>query len=356
MVWIHGGGFSYGDGSKQLQGPKYLVRHGIIVVSINYRLGPYGFLCLDIPEVSGNQGLKDQVLALRWIRNNIESFGGDVNKITVYGESAGAASVEFHLASENEKLFQQAILSSGAIFGEWTISDMDNSVPLKLAAELGFDTDNVRDALDHLKNMDVVRVIEAARQFGMMSGCIENKFNGVEGFLHVHPFSLNILPKADNTPIITGYNSDEMLISYANTPEESFPNLDPFRNFARGLPDEEEVYNLFRRFYIGDVPITSNVRRELTDFNSDYTFNHATHRSLNRFLDSGSKVYYYIFSYSGGRNLVKVRTNVTVGGAAHADELGYVFDMGSLSGLGEANDYLVLDRMTMLWANFVKYG
>ncbi|CAH4033058.1 acetylcholinesterase-like [Pieris brassicae] len=357
LVWIHGGGFSFGDGTKRQQGPKYLVRHNVIVVSINYRLGPFGFLCLDIPEVSGNQGFKDQTIALRWIRENIESFGGDPNHVTAYGESAGAASVEFHIASENEQLFQGAILSSGAIFGRWTIGEIDNSIPLKIAKSLGLTTDNVQTALDFLKGQDVQRVIGASREFGMLSGCVERKISGVEGFLNVHPFTLDRLPKVENMSIITGFNDDESLASFINTPEESFPNLDPFRNFADNfVEDKDEVYNYIRRFYIGDQSITSNVRRDLIDFTSDQSFNHPSHRSLKRFLVSSQNVYYYIFSYTGGRNMVKVRMNITEGGAAHADELGYIFDMGELIGLGNEEDYLIVDRMTEMWANFVKYG
>ncbi|XP_045526794.1 cholinesterase-like [Pieris brassicae] len=356
LVWIHGGAFINGDGTKRLHGPKYLVRHNIIVVSINYRLGPFGFLCLDIPEVSGNQGFKDQTIALRWIRENIESFGGDPNHVTAYGESAGAASVEFHIASENEQLFQGAILSSGALFARWTIGEIDNSIPLKIASSLGLSTDNVRTALEFLKGQDVQKVIGASTGFRLLAGCVERKFSGVEGFLTVHPFTLDTLPKVRNMSIITGFNDDESLGFVISTQEESVPN-DPFRDFAEEfLEDKEEVYNYIRRFYIGGQSITSNVRRELIDFASDDSFNHPCHRSLKRFLVSTQNVYYYIFSYTGGRNMEKVRMNITEGGAAHADELGYVFDIGDLRGLGNEEDYVMVDRMTEMWANFVKYG
>ncbi|CAK1554318.1 unnamed protein product [Leptosia nina] len=359
LAWIHGGGFQNGYGGKVLYGPKYLVRHDIIVVTINYRLGPYGFMCLDVPEVSGNQGFKDQTLALRWIRENIGAFGGDPSKVTIYGESAGAASAEFHMASENEVLFQQAILSSGAIYGGWTIGQIDNNGPINLAARLGLQTDNVRDALAHLKTVDPIRVVqESSFVPNRFTGCVERRFSSVEGFLHTHPFTMTTLPKAENISIITGYNDQEMLMSFINTPEDAFPNLDPFMNFARGYPEDQmdSVYNSVRRFYIGDVNITADLRWNLIDFNSDQMFNHPSHRSLDRFLLTGSKTYHYIFSYTGGRNMVKVRMNVTEGGAAHADELGYVFDMQPLSGLGSAADLVTVDRVTMLWANFVKFG
>lgn len=105
MIHIHGGGFSIGFAGRFAYGPSFLVKHDVILVTLNYRLGPYGFMCLHTPEVPGNQGLKDQLIALRWIRDNIESFGGDANVITVLGGSAGARSIDLHLLSRHEKLF-----------------------------------------------------------------------------------------------------------------------------------------------------------------------------------------------------------------------------------------------------------
>lgn len=104
LVWIYGGRFNRGFSGRYLYGPSNLVRHDIILVTLNYRLGPYGFMCLDNPEVLGNQGLKDQQIAIKWVNDNIDAFGGDANKITLFGESAGAASVGMHLHQE-EGLF-----------------------------------------------------------------------------------------------------------------------------------------------------------------------------------------------------------------------------------------------------------
>lgn len=89
MFWIHGGGFTEWSGNDNLFGPDFLVEQKVILVTINYRLGVFGFLSLDTPDYSGNMGMKDQQLALKWIHENIEQFGGDTKRITVFGESAG---------------------------------------------------------------------------------------------------------------------------------------------------------------------------------------------------------------------------------------------------------------------------
>jgi acetylcholinesterase len=118
MVWLHGGGFFAGSGNAEMYGPEFLLDHDVIVVTINYRLGTLGseficaqakekiiaicnlgFLNLGTQEVSGNFGLKDQVAALKWVKNNIQSFGGDPNNVTLFGESGGGTSIHYLLIS-----------------------------------------------------------------------------------------------------------------------------------------------------------------------------------------------------------------------------------------------------------------
>jgi carboxylesterase type B len=115
MVWIHGGSFSSGSISIPFyDGSVLAANNDVIVVSINYRLGIFGFLYADETDMSGNYGLYDQVLALKWIKNNIKSFGGNPNNIVIFGESAGGISIGYHMISPlSEGLFSRAILQSG---------------------------------------------------------------------------------------------------------------------------------------------------------------------------------------------------------------------------------------------------
>ena len=99
MVYIHGGAFITGGGSSSTFGPAYLVENDVVVVTFNYRLGALGFLATEDKAATGNMGIKDQILALKWVQNNIAAFGGDPNKVTIFGEDAGAASVSIHLMS-----------------------------------------------------------------------------------------------------------------------------------------------------------------------------------------------------------------------------------------------------------------
>lgn len=124
LVYIHGGGFTGGCGhEKHFDGPVW-AKKGVVAVTINYRLGPMGFVCL--PELtdeaghSGNYGLFDQLAAIRWVRDNISAFGGDKDKITIMGQSAGAMSVQHLCQSElSDGLFRSAVMSSGVALGSF---------------------------------------------------------------------------------------------------------------------------------------------------------------------------------------------------------------------------------------------
>ncbi|KAK6180133.1 hypothetical protein SNE40_012338 [Patella caerulea] len=122
MIFIHGGGFIFGDG-KVMNGEKLTAYGKLITVSINYRLGPLGFLNTGDDTVDTNNGLRDQHLAIKWVKDNIESFGGDPNSITLFGESAGSGSVMYQaIYPENEGLFQRAIAESGSANSFWAIT------------------------------------------------------------------------------------------------------------------------------------------------------------------------------------------------------------------------------------------
>lgn len=121
LFFIHGGawGLGAGDMDNYLYGPDRFMDKDVIVVTINYRLGAMGFLYLE-NAVPGNMGLKDQSMALRMIRANAKSFGGDPNRITLMGESAGAASAQFHLLNkESKKMIAGAIGQSGSVLSPW---------------------------------------------------------------------------------------------------------------------------------------------------------------------------------------------------------------------------------------------
>ncbi|ESP00050.1 hypothetical protein LOTGIDRAFT_113227 [Lottia gigantea] len=129
MIWIFGGGFFAGTPTLEVYDGKYLAAHSdVIVASINYRTGPLGFLYMGTQAAPGNMGLLDQQLALRWIFRNIELFGGDKSRITLFGESAGAASAGYHsLSSGSFDFFNRSIMMSSAVPVYWTLTSNDTA-------------------------------------------------------------------------------------------------------------------------------------------------------------------------------------------------------------------------------------
>lgn len=127
MVFIHGGGYYAGGIDNLLYGPDFLVEKDIVLVTLNYRLNAFGFMSLGSAEYPGNMALKDQQLALRWVNKHIAQFGGDPQKVTLFGESAGGSSVHLQmLTKSSERFFQRAILMSGTAANFWAVSQQSN--------------------------------------------------------------------------------------------------------------------------------------------------------------------------------------------------------------------------------------
>ncbi|CAG2177705.1 unnamed protein product, partial [Oppiella nova] len=135
MFWIHGGGLN--GGSVELYNGSVLATNDVVVVAVNYRLGWFGFIYGDREDAPGNVGFYDQLLALKWVRENIHQFGGDRDRITIFGESAGSWSVSAHVLSPLTRgLFRRAIMQSGSILGNKDRDPVNKTEALNMAKEL----------------------------------------------------------------------------------------------------------------------------------------------------------------------------------------------------------------------------
>ncbi|PNF29114.1 hypothetical protein B7P43_G12621 [Cryptotermes secundus] len=166
MVWFHGGGFVSGAGS--FYGPEHLLDEDIVLVTVNYRLGPIGFLSTGDAAAPGNFGLKDQVAALRWVHDNIEMFGGNPDSVTLFGESAGGSSVHYHMLSPLSRgLFHRGISQSGTALCTWALAANGSSSyqAKKLAKLLDCPTSPTADLVDCLRTKDARDIIATDKQF-----------------------------------------------------------------------------------------------------------------------------------------------------------------------------------------------
>lgn len=222
FVHIHGGGFVIGSNSyERTSRPTYLMDYDIVYVTMNYRLGALGFLSTGTSDAPGNAGFKDQVLALKWIQDNIERFGGDPNKVTISGHSAGGMSVVLHMVSPMSKgLFHGAIPLSGSSTAQLKIENDQYLLTQKLADFLKCDINKSRsEVVDCLREFSAYNL---TRLSGVYSGCggspiltflpvIESDF-GQTRFLIEDPVKTILNDEWNKVPVITGIAQDEFAV------------------------------------------------------------------------------------------------------------------------------------------------
>uniref|UniRef100_A0A1I7Y4Z0 Carboxylic ester hydrolase n=1 Tax=Steinernema glaseri TaxID=37863 RepID=A0A1I7Y4Z0_9BILA len=212
LVFIHGGGFEFG--SSHFYGYKNIsenfVSEGIVFVSINYRLSALGFFSTGDHVISGNLGLWDQTLALHFVQEAIAGFGGDPDRVTIIGESAGAASVSaLTLSPHSNQLFQQAIAMSGSIYAVWAVSNVTDVQSARLAEALGCSGTST-EVHDCMKTKTVEQILDGIEKIGpareeYMGLIFTPRWDG-----EFFPFDFDTLLKsAPKIPLITGVSDTE---------------------------------------------------------------------------------------------------------------------------------------------------
>jgi len=148
MVYIHGGAFITGGGSSSTFGAAYIVENDVVLVTMNYRLGALGFMATADKAISGNMGVKDQIVALKWVQANIANFGGDPNQVTIFGDDAGGASVSIHMMSpESKGLFANAFVNGGNVLCDIFQQTNPQEAAVELASRLDCTSEKGEDIL-----------------------------------------------------------------------------------------------------------------------------------------------------------------------------------------------------------------
>ncbi|XP_026332888.1 esterase FE4-like [Hyposmocoma kahamanoa] len=374
LVYFHGGSFIMG--SAHTEGMKHLIQQNIIVVTVNYRLGALGFLCLGIKEAPGNSGLKDQVAALRWINRNINEFGGDPKKVTIYGMSAGAASTEYHVLSHMSKgLFQQAIVESGSATPVWAIDAQPIETALNLAIGLNVSTGknlsrkSVYKMLNSFLKLPANLISKVNMEyynnltdgtFGFVP-CVERHVPGREPFICRAPYHILTREQYSKVPMMFIYSSAEGLFLRSSDLYELNYAERMNANFFAFLPadlqfDSKEITKQIAEnilnFYFGyNGTIGDDVMQYLNYF-GDYLVMHSLLNSVEIHSKKNNPVYLMEFAYKGGLGSYdKFYENIYLAG--HGDAMKYVLlNKPALN----PDDKLIVRRMTKLLANFVKFG
>merc|ERR1711962_412487 len=380
MVWIHGGGFSVGSGASANYNGNPLVALGdVIVVTINYRLNLFGFLTTGDDALPGNLGLMDQLMALQWIKENIAAFGGNSDQITIFGESAGSASVNFHLLSQlAEGLFNQAIMQSGTAFSPWGFSD-DRDFLRQQAYKLG---EHFRcSAPDSYALMNCLRDQSALDLFNRSNPLTFRSAVVVDGtFLTDTQHNLYSARKFNHAKILQGSNKDESTFIILTNPlfADNFASPNPpfvsREAFDQILLESLSLYNTdqladaIRMQYIDwSVADYSNTDYFRTFVDSMTDFNFACGHDLvaRAHSHAGDDVYLYQMTHAPSVSLYNWGTGgVGPGwlGASHAEDLTFMFGVPFMPWFKATEPSLTDEEMELsvkfmeFWTNFAKTG
>ncbi|XP_072939810.1 juvenile hormone esterase-like [Epargyreus clarus] len=348
MVFVHTGNFIYSSGnSEPVYGPQILIRQDIIVVTMNYRLGALGFLSLCTEEASGNAGIKDVLLALKLVHSNIERFGGDPNKVTLGGNGAGSAIVQYlMLTNQSKSLFQRVLTHSASVLTEKYIQNRPRDKAISLGKELGLkwtDDDTLLQKLKKVNALDIVIAQEAINKRDPQSGfrisspfspTVENE--GPTAILTRPPLELMREGLIQNIPIMMGYNNQEGLESFselAKNPEIITKLNTHFElcipadiAYPYGSVERRNLALQIKEFYFSCENITFVKVQNFIDLVSDTQYIYGIDKFVRLFKGrKTAPVFYYVFNGDDELNYYKIVHNITYPGACHDDDIGYLF-------------------------------
>jgi para-nitrobenzyl esterase len=361
LVWLHGRGFTAGAGSEtQYIGAGLAKRGDVVVITINHRLNIFGHLYLaEIAgkeyEASGIVGSLDMILALQWVRDNVETFGGDKNRVTIFGESGGGMKVCTMLTVPAAKgLFHRAVIQSGSM-GTWAVERKDaTSIAERLLAEL----DVKHNQIEKLQQMPTQQLLDAMTTItsrmsslglGAPGGPAMQLAPVLDGnHLPQHPFEPVAAPNAANIPLIVGCNRDENATFVAADPRRRRLSEDELRLRLKPVLGEklDEIINVYKSNRPGATPwdlfigITSERERRTV-----------IQLAERKAAGGPAPVFVYLFTYQSN----------FLGGlfkAGHGLEIPFVFDIvDDVGWTGDRIDrYGLSAAMSQAWASFARTG
>lgn len=348
MVWLHGGGYSYGQAGLNIYRGRNLAKnHDVVFVGVNHRLNVFGFLGLDNAGVLGfegsaNAGMLDLVMALRWVQDNIEQFGGDPANVTIFGQSGGGLKVSLLLAMpEANGLFQKAIIQSGAGL---RAGSKESSIAAAegLLKKLGISEAEAAEKLAALSTEDIVK---AANEIGVRA------FRPSIDDVHIprHPFSPDAPAQAAEIPVMIGYTKDEQtLYNIGSAKWFETTDADVLAAAERSSPGHgQALVDEFTALYpdYGAKHLMMQVTGTYRSLQSSYTL-------ASRKSEQAAPVYAYVFAHD-------IPPQDFILKAPHTAEIPYIMDNVEEAPLfaGATEDDLAMgDLMSNVWTRFARTG
>ena len=357
MVWFHGGALVWGSGNDY--SGEELTKYGVILVTVNYRLGPFGFF--SHPDLtlkygtSGNQGFRDQIESLKWVKKNIKSFGGDPDNVTIFGESAGSWSVNVLQASPLAKgLFHKAIGQSGARL--IPLTHLEKNSPYSPSAEkLGVKLSEIMSqeksiSLEDLRNLSPISIIKNVEKDPLYSTQFDT-LTVIDG--EVIPEDISFIfkkGKQADVPVLLGSTADE---ATTFDPKIINPGMRMFSYKDLTIASIKGMLPMADNDLLNLYPVTSEdvAKRSWENFTTDVMFTAQMQKWGNLMSTVKSPAYLYLWDW------YPIINGSTKYRAFHGAEVPYVF--GSLDRFdidSRKEDLEFSKKMMMIWTNFAKTG
>ena len=363
MVWFHGGSHEVGHGSSLIFDGSALARKGVVLVSINYRLGPFGFLAHEALTAesehgsSGNYGLLDKIAALRWVRDNAAAFGGDPERVTIFGQSAGSMSVCSLVASPLAAgLFHRAIGQSAGCFTPLESLEQAERRGMLLADELGVGEDTAgAEAAGAMRAASPEDVLAGSGSSGWSAGAK----TVVDGwYLPDQPSAIYARGEHNRVPMMVGFMGDESRALFAPGPALERPAL------ARQLEEQygEAAPGLLAAYAAEAEQAPAAVPSLIL---SDTIFGWGSRSWVRHAAAAGGDAWLYYIPHAPPVFRLYLPDRPDLGGeggprrmgAYHSGDLAYVFGNTDLVGINwEDWDHEIADLLSSYWTNFAKTG
>ncbi|KAK4885072.1 hypothetical protein RN001_001343 [Aquatica leii] len=374
MFWIHGGAFTTGSGNSSSYGPEFLLTKDIVLVTINYRTGLLGFLNFEdaLLEIPGNMGLKDQVLALKWVNENILYFNGDSRNITIFGESSGAACAHYLLLSPLTKgLFHKCIMQSGCVYSWWAKGHRSLSY---LTKALGTLIKTEKEAFNILQHMSAEKLVimqakipeKCTPSFRRCIGPVV-EYESENAFLSEEPDAIIKSGNYNQVPVIIGFTSREgMLCDLYNAEVKEYghtiPNFENVIPYTISASRNDKVIKLMadkiKTFYYGNQKSSEKNKNQFYLLHGDVGVVWPTYVTI-KLHNSISKtpIFLYKMSVDSTLNFIKKTLKIENPGVAHGEDLSYFFKSTQTPEIiPNSIEEKIIKSCVTLWTNFATYG
>merc|ERR1712227_239997 len=383
MVWIHGGGFTIG--SKDLYRMDELLTEDVVYVAMNCRLAALGFMSFGNDVVSGNMGLKDQQLAIQWIRYNIHHFGGDPNKITIFGESAGAISVQAHVLSPwNSGILSGAIAQSGSILNlHFKPPEAARKYGLNVATALGCPTTFDENTLNCMQSLDMEEKLKdiTDSEAAGLDPAIEIKFwffpdvdnYALDPFIPMDPLEAVKSGMFNRVPYMSGTNTNEGVLTtgrygaagITGSAQIELIQIPAQLGFEIHYGQDQIFSQVALQFYnhtTGDSRFEGE--KPFIDFTTDYTFLSSDQKSVELMSGYVKNVFNYHLSQPTNSSLLAQGMGLGIEYTpTHADDLNFLVSPDEIKKLfptlikdSSEDERATSKHMRKYWTNFAKYG